>query len=653
MYRVAFLMSFPEKLLERTFYWSPLLVGVVSLIIGVILVETVDKHDGDVQLAHLKFQEDALEAKTHPVELAGKSPLKTIAKRKEDKQVLATLPPQLNLKDKPLKVEKPRENNRVADTVKNSKDVVEHTVRITVPQMVKLQSSTLSKGVPSVLAGLRATAFGSSKIGFSHRGSNLSYWGKLSHLGFETSLHRTLHVTLMERGETLGTQSQLFIDGFDHLTSRAELTLAQYLAENLGGHSATAYLGFSDNRNSSQLVVNEFFETYGAELGKISPVTLTGFDTSLFGSETLLKGYKIAELSKEIGRQISHKNIDGVNYSLTSAEKLKMAALALSAHKAKVEDKSQNSDLSELSCSERYYAALKEVRSSKISDIRNVARPLSQIDKTLPGKWIFRPPNFKARSVCRKYKYYKSGRKKCLKWRKQVAENSNYTEDEKSFILAAQKIISGKGRHPLVKPRSPSHWVINIVAQNLNSYSSQKSHPAICTGALGMVDYFEGNLTRLKKHIMQIATLHEQSKVHILNHVERFNVTLEQTDALGYADQETASVTQYNKIKLSSYDPQTVNGQAVASLFGEDVGLEILSRHNFIQALKLTKTVLKSRKEQLDPDTYTAFQRLTTLLEARYYIQQTHQKYQDLEVKLFGSLRDIRTAHSTHCNCSN
>ena len=651
-------MSFPDKLLERAFYWSPLLVGVLSLIIGVILVETVDKHDGDVQLAQLKFEKETLKVDAQPSKLPGTPPAKAPAQRKKDKHVLAGLPPKLPLKDTPLKRQPPHESKsgspkKLGNKKSINKDRVERTVQITVPQLVKLQSSTLSSGVSSIFAGLRTAAHGSSKIGGAHFGSNLSYWGKISQLGFDTSLHRTVHLALIERGDVLGIQGLRFMDGFDHTTSRAELALAQHFAAKLGGHSARAYLGFRDHRNSGELITHKFFETYGAQLGAVSPATFTGFDTSLLRSGDLHKEYKIAELSKKIGRQFSQKNIEGVNYSLTSAEKLKIAALALSAKVARSEEISEDADTSNLTCSERYYAALKEVRSRKISDIRNVARPLSQIDKTLPGKWIFRPPGFKAKSVCRKYKYYKSGRKKCLKWRKQVAEESDYTEDEKSFILAAQKLVSGKGRHPLVKPRSPSHWVINIVAQNLNSYSSQKPHPAICTGALGMVDYFEGNLTRLKKHMMQIATLHEQSKAHILKQVEQFNRSLEQADELGSAGEVNASVTQFNKIELSSYDPQTVNGQAVASLFGEDVGLEILSRNNFIQALKLTKTVLNSRKEQLDHRTYKSFQRLTTLLEARYYIQQTHLKYQDLVVKLFGSLRDIRTAHSTHCNCSN
>ena len=116
---------------------------------------------------------------------------------------------------------------------------------------------------------------------------------------------------------------------------------------------------------------------------------------------------------------------------------------------------------------------------------------------------------------------------------------------------------------------------------------------------------------------------------------------------------DEASFTQNQRIVISSYDPITVNAQAVAALFGEDVGLEILSRNNFIEAMRLTRTLLTSRKPELHESAYRAILRLATILEASYYIQNTNEKYKQLEQKLFGSLRGIRTAHSDHCNCSN
>lgn len=653
-------MSLPDKLLEKAFYWGPLFVGIVSLIVGVIFARIVGNVEGDIPLA--KLQLDGTNKSL------SQTPNKLIAKTKTDIKVekpasLQETPVQKNTKQalSSKVAKKPIDGHGSGDpqkVISPKKPSEEQIVRVTVPQLVSLHSAQIGAHAPLAMAGFKQSTFRSTRIGLEHSGAELAQWGQLSHSGLTKSIERTGYVSVMAGavtlGDTLGDRGQNFIQGLSIIKTRSIRPMIAYYSEKIGQGFFTSYRGLDRSDDSGSILQKSFLSNRAIQLGGLSAFASSGLNKTTNGSEALFKEFKITSLGATLGQDISIKHLKGVNRAVVHAEQMKQATLALAVpEELTLKGKNSKFSQADLPCSTRFYEALQDLRSTKISAIRTVAKPISKFDKTLPGRWIFSPPSFKTRSACKKYKYKKSGRRKCVKWGKVVPKNTAYTPEEQDYILTAQKIITGKGRHPVVKPRSPSHWVINIVAQNLNSYSSQKPHPALCTGALGMVDYFEGNLKRFKKHMTSIATLNEQSKAHILNQVERLNASLKNQSALKAINAEIDSVTQNQKIIISSYDPLTVNGQAVAALFGEDVGLEILSRDQFIDQLKLTRSLIKSRKPHIHATTYAQFLRLATLLEATYYIKQTHDKYKVLEQKLFGSLRGIRTAHTSHCNCSN
>jgi hypothetical protein len=668
-------MSLPEKLLEKTFYWGPLFVGIVSLIIGVIFVRAVGDVNGEIPLAKLQ-----LDGTNKSIPQSSSRMVANADALLEDKKLideLGEVEKPASLQDTPVhkkQLTDPQNNTRVAlspavsqkKTTKNIDEgdglkVIppketreEQIVRVTIPQLVSLHSSQIGAHAPLAISGFRQTTLSPSLIGLQYSGSELGHWGPLSHFGLKTSTYRSGYISVMASAEGLGDSANAFIHGLSIINDRSARPLIAHRSEKIGQNFLTSYKGLQRSGENGSLIQEMFLSEQGVELGGMSASASNGLSITTIGSQTLLKKFKIVSIGGILGKEISSKNLKGVNRAVVNAGEMKLTTLSLAVPgELSGQGKSAHLGKSDLPCSLRFYAALQDLRSTKISAIRTVAQPISRVDKSLPGKWIFSPPAFKTRSVCKKYKYYRSGRKKCVKWAKSLPKNTAYTPEEKDYILTAQKIITGRGRHPMVKPRSPSHWVINIVAQNLNSYSSQKQHPALCTGALGMVDYFEGNLTRFRKHMMSIATLNEQSKAHILNQVERLNASLKKQTTLKTISAEIDSVTQNQRIIVSSYDPLTVNGQAVAALFGEDVGLEILSRDTFLDSLKLTRTLIKSRKPHIHASTYGQFLRLATILEATYYIQKTHDKYKILEQKLFGSLRGIRTAHTNHCNCSN
>ncbi len=659
-------MSLPEKLLEKAFYWGPLFVGVVCLIVGVIFVRSIYNYDGEIPLAKLQ-----LPTPQKQVPLEGGEKLARIVNQKKSDISQTTenrsslKQPDLSRQKNSQQVEKSlaettpliRKPTPKEDTKSSLEQKVkeEQIVRITIPQLVGLQSTLLGDNADFAIAGFNRSVLRSSILGVEFSGSNLAYWGKVSQFGLQRAINRSGHVSVIAGASLLGVEGQDFIAGLNYAHKRSFKPLIAYYSERMGAQFLPSQKGFQKSLVAGALVQRQFIVSQGHDFGVVPQIAADGLSQTTVGSQKLLKVHQLSQVSEKIGQQASLRNLKGIKRAVTSAEKMKVAAIALAAPGGFPLNRKEggSGELKNLPCSERFYAALQDIRSSKISSIRTAARPISTIDKTLPGKWIFTPPSFRTRSVCTKYRYKRSGKRRCVKWSKSRPTNTSYTDDERDYILAAQKLIKGKGRHPMVKPRSPSHWVINIVAQNLNSYSSQKSHPALCTGALGMLDYFEGNLNRFKKHMLEIASLNEQSKAHILNQVERLNASLNNQSPIDTLNNDETSFTQNQRIVISSYDPVTVNGQAIAALFGEDVGLEVLSRHNFIEAMSLTRALLNSRKQQIHSSTYNAILRLATILEASYYIQKSNEKYNQLEQKLFGSLRGIRTAHFNHCNCSN
>ena len=341
------------------------------------------------------------------------------------------------------------------------------------------------------------------------------------------------------------------------------------------------------------------------------------------------------------------------------------------------------------SCSERYYSALQYLYSNYIQPLKANLKPVFQMDRALPGKWVFHPPRAKSIRVCQRRKIYRSysGKRrkgKCLKWgRKVVASHTPYlSKEERQFFQFAKKLVIGKGRRSDMKPRSPNHWVINRVTKDLNTYAKQKQHPALCTGAIRMVDYFEGNLGRVKGMVEQVHQLTrlndallEARRLYLedLLNLARKSDFLKQSlseDITGAVQNNkdpsarvTRALTETNQAinlpppislaRLRANQLQVSLAELSAQILGPETGQAVAEAPNVFAALKLVRARLQHEGPIISINALGLLEmkRLFGLIEASYYIQHASHKLLGLRVQLFGTLSGLRQAHQTYCQC--
>ncbi len=341
------------------------------------------------------------------------------------------------------------------------------------------------------------------------------------------------------------------------------------------------------------------------------------------------------------------------------------------------------------SCSERYYSALQYLHSHYIQSLKANLKPVFQVDRALPGKWVFHPPRVKRIRVCQRRKIYRShsGKRrqgKCLKWRRKVVDSHTpyLSKEERQFFQFAKKLVIGRGRRSDMKPRSPNHWVINRVTKDLNTYAKQQPHPALCTGAIRMVDYFEGNLGRVKGMVVQVHQLTqlndallEARRLYLedLLNLARKSDFLKQSlreDITGAVQTKAGSSVQEGHILTEPRQgtglPATISlaplrasqlqkslADLSAQILGPETEQAILEAEDIFVALKLARTRLQREGPIVSINALglREIKRLFGLIEASHYMQHASQNLLGLRVHLFGTLSGLRQAHQTYCQC--
>lgn len=307
-----------------------------------------------------------------------------------------------------------------------------------------------------------------------------------------------------------------------------------------------------------------------------------------------------------------------------------------------------------MNCSERFYSVMQRVKAERVARIKDIIKPITSYDKSLPGKWMFAMGRARKRTVCVRYKRYYSGRRKCIKRAVRYSKPQGgafLSEAEESYITAARKLVAARGRDPMVKPRSASYWVINRVATDLGRFTGQPLHPAICTGVPRMVDYFDGNLTKIKKHV---AKVHEQAaageallKARVL-HLEG---QLTSDEAAEDFDDMRPRIIWQGPVNVDESRPFITLIRITEAVFGFEAARLVELESGFIPALARVKKMFAGKRSRFPGGSAEAFGGTMALLEASYYIRRSDGLYEGLSTHLFGSLGELRRAYERHCGC--
>jgi len=718
-------MILPEKLLEKVLYWGPLFVGFLSLIGGVWVLQSnnlrLAKLNQSVVVSEMepfsqkndfkrqqlapstKPQEDLRAEKVIPLE---QEPLVTLRQEKQPPVPPSTSPDEtLQEGDKPLE-------KVLADIMRlrggaagSHGALVYGGTDKTGTHIVSIKREHLALQI-GAQAGLHGFLGRSGQLLVSQKGRQTV----LTQLSDEWAIHTGQLGVILQKVAHPGVDKSAMVplramvkDYSSHMGHLAvSLQPGVQVGAALGQNYKTVYLsnhyGLTLARHGilGKQAASNWAQTLGQDFKTVELAGGTGIKLALapaqikHGFERTHKNIvrvKLYHQGHEFAHSLNQHSVSYVSLGLKGlnthiakfAEGLKRDQNAQS---QKIALRAPFNDLPEQikNCSETYYRAVQTVRKERVALLRKKVKPLFVRDKTLPGKWIFRPTSYKPKRVCARWKTYRSGRKKCLRWgqRRARVQTSYLSDEEKSVLLSAQTLVFNQGRDPALKRKTPNYWVINRIATDLNIYTRQPKHPAICTGAVRMVDYFEGNLGRVKKHIATMSQAFEQSASivearrqllqNLLTKEYRFDQDhvrpppIEtQTDGLEQEisqNNDLANQTTYISttaviapFKLISLKSDLV--ELSATLLGPEAAQEMAQSEDFLSALQIAKSYYGARGTiiEMDRPAITAMKRLFGALEARFYLERANLQLKSVSHHLLGALDGLRQAHSTHCVC--
>ncbi len=715
-------MVLPEKLLEKVLYWAPLFVGFVSLIGGVWVLQS-----NNSRLTNLK--ETVVVSGMKPLSKKNdfaRKPNAVLKTKQEDPESDKVI----SLKQKPLldQLETPKSSIAPVIPPDNSLQEGDKPLTKVMADVLRLRGGNAGSYGALVYEGTSKTGTQVVTVKREHQafkiGQKAGRQGFLGQSGqwFVNSKGRQILLAeltawwAVNTGKLGGVVQVAVIPGVDKSAVVPLRALVEDYSSHMGKQGVRLELGGQLGAALGQeFKINSQSNHYGlalARLGVLGKQAASRWAQALgqkFYTVNIAQGagvkFALGTFEIKQGFERTHKNVlrlkllhqghkFGQRLNEHSVSYVSLGLKGLNTHIAKFavglkRDQNQKvalraplNDLPEQTknCSETFYQAVQTVRTERVALLRKKVKPLFVRDKKLPGRWIFRPTSFKPKRACARWKTYRSGRKKCLRWgpRRAYVQTDYLSDNEKKVLLSAQTLVFNQGRDPALKRKTPNYWVINRIATDLNIYTRQPMHPAICTGAVRMVDYFEGNLGRVKKHIATMAQVYEQSasvieaRRQLLQKLLIKELPVEQDQAgLPLPRPQKADLEQALSHNNSLANQMTyVSTQAViapfklnslksdlialgTTLLGQEAGQEMAISEGFLGALKIAKSYYGKHGTVIDMDrgAVTAMKRLFGAMEARFYLERANRQLEGVSHHLLGALDSLRQAHLKHCVC--
>ena len=178
-------------------------------------------------------------------------------------------------------------------------------------------------------------------------------------------------------------------------------------------------------------------------------------------------------------------------------------------------------------CALAYHTALADLNKSAGESIAGAVGALRAADPLLPGRWIysqallgkpvrqvFRP---KFQRVCLE-PIVVAGRNRCRRYGELVATEPPSlpaeleispapTAPELRVLKAVADLVEGQGAIPDVGNNGRHRWLAQRATADLKSYISQPPHPAICSGAREVADFYSAALVPLQKRVTSVGDL--------------------------------------------------------------------------------------------------------------------------------------------------
>ncbi len=321
-------------------------------------------------------------------------------------------------------------------------------------------------------------------------------------------------------------------------------------------------------------------------------------------------------------------------------------------------------------CAGHFHAELAALRAGALAQVRAALRHASRPMPGRPGRWIFRPHHTELAARSR------AGRKPSPSF----AAGETGPAVQPVFRLAAH-FVRYRGADVSLTRRGKLGWVTRRVSADLRNFTGQPLHPAICSGALFMMDYFSGKLGRFRR---RLATVKARA-------AEALTIARQRSRALRKA---VAAATGRAPVEVKAGQDVRQGGveelramltELAAMTGGAELADKVRAAPDGLAALRLMRGTVEQRGRTADmrrppegtaeatgaisddaPSTanvassvprllsspeLAALRRALPAIEAALYLAHVRRNHVPLEAGITGSIAAIRKAHARSCVC--
>ncbi len=282
-------------------------------------------------------------------------------------------------------------------------------------------------------------------------------------------------------------------------------------------------------------------------------------------------------------------------------------------------------------------------------------------DRERPGRWLFRP-NLGRASNRHCVRWARSWdfavgrfRSRCVGYayrRVTTAEPDNISAEERKLYAFTNTFVAARATDPELKTTRDNGWAAKRVTSDLTRYLRQDKHPALCTGVLDFIAYFDGKLDGLRQRADAIAEQTGKARTLVRDRLAAFADAV----AAAPAGHPGWGATPLEVPRPAPQAPLTDVIAAVAELLGrDDLAQAVKQADSTMAALKLMQDAFKhspdAEGETLPATVAAAARRTLGAIEAADYLDAVEGQYAALRGSIDGSISAIREAHESQCGC--
>ncbi|WP_088344950.1 MULTISPECIES: hypothetical protein [Rhodomicrobium] len=282
-------------------------------------------------------------------------------------------------------------------------------------------------------------------------------------------------------------------------------------------------------------------------------------------------------------------------------------------------------------CAGAYHAALTRIGADGGNMLRETWRAAAQPDKSMPRNWLFRPASPRRDT-------------------RRVSETAGADAKlQREVFIEAGELVSA-GYDSALRQNGRYGWTISKVAEDLNKYFTQEPNPALCTGAIGFVAYYDERLAPLRQRAERLTALAGAARAMSR---EKAEALLESVRAASGGHPAWGGAT-LASLKPVSDGPEDDKALILALMrvgnFSKDRIAEVSAAPDGYAALRMLDGI-GPKTGNMPAATREAMREAMSSIEAALRLGAAQSRYDRLWRGLNGSLQAIRDAHAKHCTC--